>query len=205
MKVLKLVMLFLIVISISTSCSKKSKFVGVKPNMPNFSYTAFSSYRNNGEIDFEKFTQSDAEEYLFDFGDGSSVETSDGYPFTKTHKYYESGKFTVKLIVRNSYGESSITKQIDVPKYRGYAVWWSGDNNVETTPAIVTLDNIDGTYTEKITTTYQFLSLCDYYSGTAMFDVPIGIYNVTTKDCYGNYKYSTINIQSTGCGLNKVF
>jgi len=76
----------------------------------NYPVAAFSyAILNTLEVEFTNLSQG-GDVYIWDFGDGSPVDTS----FSPTHQYAQEGVYTVTLLVTNSCGGSALQESISV-------------------------------------------------------------------------------------------
>ncbi|ALW86873.1 hypothetical protein AUC43_18395 [Hymenobacter sedentarius] len=67
------------------------------------------SSKLNDEVEVNAACSTDADDYVWDFGDGASTTGAKA-----KHKYNAVGQFTVKLTAKNSSKESTTSKQVTI-------------------------------------------------------------------------------------------
>lgn len=111
-------LLSFIIILFSLGCSKEVP-------VPQVSFTATETIE--GSVNF-KSTSSNADSYLWDFGDGYSIDAE-----LPSHFYPYNGIYVVTLKVKGKGGESTVKQDIKVTTILGEAMFWmrsKGEKNV---------------------------------------------------------------------------
>lgn len=67
------------------------------------------SAKINDEVEVNAACSTDADEYVWEFGDGSSTTGAKA-----KHKYNAAGQFTIKLTAKNDSKESTTSKQVTI-------------------------------------------------------------------------------------------
>jgi PKD repeat protein len=207
MKKIKLLITIVAMLATTLFSCKKTTTTGYvgKPPVAKFDWDSVDLWKFNGQIDFSNFLAS-AEKYEWNYGDGKTEQSSTGLNF-HSHTYSASGTYDVTLTSSNSYGSNSITKKVVVPKFKGFATFYTYTYLTLANPIKVTLENAEsGKFIEYVTSdAYAWIGDCDYHNGTAQFEVPAGIYNVTIEASWLTTKYQTLEIKADGnCNVQKL-
>jgi PKD repeat protein len=159
------VSLFLLIsiLAISFSCQKEAILPAPTVNFSTTD-TGYGIYQFN-------ITSSNAESYLWNFGDGgTSTLASPKYP------YKSNGTFNVSLTAKGKGGETIARNTVTVTTVAGDVTFWmsSGGYSVDVT--------LDGKYLSTITSNYSTKPNCEA-AGTAWFPLQSeGVHSFTAKE-----------------------
>ncbi len=168
----------LAVITTFSSCAKEK---------PTADFTIDVTSPVEGQINL-KNTSIGATSFLWDFGDGvtSTIESP-------SHTYSKNGSYVIELTAKNSGGNDSKTRTINIQDVKGSVLFWTNANG--NGPISITVNN---SYQGQITKYYSSGTPSCGADGCITVRLPEGTYSFKGDDGSGQWT-GNVTIQSGGC------